>query len=59
MVVVDFIDAHRDECGVEPICQALQIAPSAYYAHRTRTPWARSVTDAANTSVIEAVHAEN
>lgn len=31
-----FIDAHRDEYGVEPICRELQIAPSSYYKHRTR-----------------------
>jgi transposase InsO family protein len=27
-----FIDAHREEYGVEPICRVLQIAPSGYYA---------------------------
>jgi hypothetical protein len=27
-----FIDAHRDEYGVEPICQVLPIAPSSYQA---------------------------
>jgi len=58
-VIVEFIDAHREEHGVEPICAQLQIAPSTYYAHRTRLPSARSVTDAATTAVIEAVHAEN
>src|SRR3712207_9465094 len=36
-----------------------KIAPSTYYAHRTRPPSARSVTDAATTAVIERVHAEN
>ena len=58
-MIVEFIDAHRDEHGVEPICQALQIAPSTYYAAKTRTPSARSITDAATTAVIERVHAEN
>jgi putative transposase len=58
-VIVEFIDAHRAEHGVEPICAELQIAPSTYYAHRTRPPSARSVTDAATTAVIEQVHAEN
>lgn len=28
-----FIDAHRGEYGVEPICAVLQIAPSGYYRH--------------------------
>jgi transposase InsO family protein len=31
-----FIDAHRDEFGVEPICQELPIAPSTYYEHKAR-----------------------
>ena len=26
-----FIDAHRQDYGVEPICRLLQVAPSAYY----------------------------
>jgi transposase InsO family protein len=29
-----FIDAHRAEYGVAPICEVLAVAPSAYYAHR-------------------------
>jgi putative transposase len=32
--MVSFIDAHRDEYGVEPICRELPIAPSTYYEHR-------------------------
>jgi putative transposase len=58
-VIVEFIDAHRAEHGVEPICGQLQVAPSTYYAHRARPPSARSVTDAATTTLIEQVHAEN
>jgi hypothetical protein len=26
-----FVDAHRQEYGVEPICRLLEIAPSAYH----------------------------
>jgi putative transposase len=39
-----FIDEHRARCGVEPICTALQIAPSAYRRHaaRERSPALRS-----------------
>ncbi|GAB2906013.1 hypothetical protein GCM10027047_00220 [Rhodococcus aerolatus] len=55
----EFIDAHRAEFGVEPICEVLQVAPSTYYAAKTRPPSARSVTDTATTEVIRAVHAEN
>ena len=31
-----FIDEHRARCGVEPICKALQVAPSAYRRHAAR-----------------------
>jgi hypothetical protein len=31
-----FLDAHRKADGVEPICRVLPIAPSGYYAHRSR-----------------------
>jgi putative transposase len=46
-VIVAFIDKHRDELGVEPICRALQVAPSTYYAARQRqmSPSARAVRD--------------
>ena len=45
---MSFVDAHRGELGVEPICTALQVAPSTYYAakHRQRLPSARAVRDA-------------
>jgi putative transposase len=47
-VIVGFVDDHRDELGVEPICRALQIAPSTYYAAKRRelAPSARAVRDA-------------
>ena len=54
-----YIEANRDEFGVEPICTALQVAPSTYYAARSRPPSARSISDAAMTAVIEEVHAAN
>jgi len=34
--MVGFIDQHRAQYGVEPICSLLQIAPSTYYLHRAR-----------------------
>lgn len=34
--MVGFIEAHRKEYGVEPICRELPIAPSTYYEHRAR-----------------------
>ena len=41
---MDFIDCHRDEYGVEPICQVLPIAPSTYHRHKEmeRCPEKRS-----------------
>lgn len=34
--MVSFIDAHRDDYGVEPMCKQLPIAPSTYYEHKAR-----------------------
>jgi transposase len=41
-----FIGTHREEFGVEPICTLLQVAPSTYYAQRTRPLSARALRDA-------------
>ena len=43
--VIAYIDAHRDRFGVEPICRALQFAPSTYWAAKRRPPCARRVRD--------------
>jgi len=47
-VIVEFIDANRDELGVEPICTVLQVAPSTYYAAKRQEldPSARALRDA-------------
>ncbi len=34
--MVSFIDEHRDDYGVEPICNVLPIAQSTYYDHKAR-----------------------
>jgi putative transposase len=34
--MMEFIDDHRGEYGVEPICAMMPIAPSTYYEHRAR-----------------------
>ena len=34
--MVSFIDQHRSQYGVEPICAQLPIAPSTYYLHKAR-----------------------
>jgi putative transposase len=35
-MMVSFIDQHRAEYGVEPICVQLPIAPSTYYEHKAQ-----------------------
>ena len=54
-----FIDAHRDRFGVEPICRTLGVAPSTYYARKTRPPSRRAVDDAVLLDRIRAVHEHN
>ncbi|MFC3989267.1 IS3 family transposase [Actinoplanes siamensis] len=61
---VDFVDSHQAEYGVQPVLQALedtpaQIAPSTYYAAKTRPVSARSQRDAELTVMIMQIHAEN
>ncbi len=63
-LIVAFIDGHKLEHGVEPICRVLteagaKIAPSTYYVAKSRPPSARSISDAATTEVIEQVHSDN
>lgn len=64
MLIIDFIDQHRSDYGVEPICRALQattaqIALSTYWAAKTRPPSAKSLRDAELTEKIHRVHEEN
>ena len=54
-----FIDEHRVTHGVEPICQTLEIAPSSYYAARSRPPSARSLRDAELNADIGRIHRGN
>jgi putative transposase len=62
--MVSFIDEHREEHGVEPICEVLPIAPSTYYeqnareADPSRLP-ARAVRDLDLRAEIERVWKEN
>ena len=49
-MIVAYIDVYKFQFGVEPICRALrhygvQIAPSTYYARKTRPASARSRSD--------------
>jgi putative transposase len=54
-----YIDTHRDRFGVEPICRALQVAPSTYYAAKRRLPSARAVRDAQLAPKIQRVFDDN
>ena len=56
---VSFIDAHRDRFGVDPICRTLGVAPSTYYARKTRPPCRRALDDAALLEGIRVVHEQN
>lgn len=69
-MIVDYIDAHRGslvggkKLGVEPICGVLrdagvQIAPSSFYAAKSRPPSARSVRDSELVEDIRVAHAAN
>jgi putative transposase len=63
-VIVAFIDSHKRWFGAEPICRVLtehgmKIAPSTYYAARSRAPSARAASDEQFLVVIERVWEEN
>lgn len=53
--MVEFVDANRDEFGVEPICRTLQVAPSTYYEFKKRVPSARAVRDAVMMPILLAL----
>jgi putative transposase len=55
------IDTHRGEYGVEPICRALGVAPSSYYAVKTREhkPSRRAVRDSELLAEIRRIHGSN
>jgi putative transposase len=62
--MVSFIDQHRAEWGVEPICEVLPIAPSTYYEGKARQAdpsrqSARARQDAELLPVIQRVWKEN
>jgi putative transposase len=60
-VIVAFIDEHRDEFGVEPICRVLQMAPSTYYAAKRRVlaPSARVLRDAVMMQILMVLWVSN
>ncbi|GAB2474455.1 hypothetical protein GCM10027063_14310 [Promicromonospora xylanilytica] len=61
---VEFVDQEKVTHGVQPVLRALketpaEIAPSTYYAHKSRPASARAVRDAGLIEVIEQVHEKN
>jgi len=62
---VAFVDAHRSRdsgglrWGVEPICQALEIAPSTYYSAKARPPSVRAVRDGVLAPLLLALFVKN
>jgi putative transposase len=58
-VIVAFIDEQRDEFGVEPICTVLQVAPSTYYAVKSRPVSARAARDAVMIPILVALWTAN
>src|SRR5680860_290874 len=58
-LTVAYIDGHKDEFGVEPICTTLRIAPSTYYAAKARLPSAMALRDAVLGPLILTLWAAN
>jgi putative transposase len=57
--MIAYIDAHKEQFGVEPICEQLPIAPSTYYAAKVRPPSARAVRDEGLKPEIQRVYQES
>ena len=57
--MVNFIDENRDDFGVEPICETLQVAPSTYYDNKSRPLSARAVRDAMLMPILLALFQAN
>ena len=63
-MIVEFIDNHKQEFGVEPICRVLtehgcKVSSSTYYDARSRPPSKRAVRDDELKSEIVRVHESN
>jgi len=57
--MTSYIDAYKDQFGVEPICQVLEVAPSTYYAATSRPTSTRRLHDEELKVEIARVHEEN
>jgi putative transposase len=54
--VIEHVDAHRRDSGLEPTCAVLQVAPRTYYAAKARPPSTRSVKGAELSQVLTGEH---
>jgi putative transposase len=54
-----FINENKAAYGIEPICREIQIAPSTYYAARSRPPSARAIADEELKRQVLEVYREN
>jgi len=57
--MITFINENKAAFGVEPICREIQIAPSTYYAARSRPPSARTIADEELKRQVLEVYREN
>ena len=57
--MIQFIDDHKDEFGVEPVCRHLPIAPQTYYAAKGRPSSKRALSDEITTEKIHQIHTVN
>ena len=57
--MIAYINAHKEQFGVEPICEQLPIAPSTYYAAKVRPLSARAMRDEGLKPEIQRVHRES
>ena len=60
-LICAFIDEHREQFGVAPICRALgiqgvQIAPRTYWAHRSSAPSKRALWDTTITEILAGIY---
>ncbi len=58
-VTVAFIDDNKEEFGVEPMCTALQVATSTYYAAKSRPLSVRALRDGVMMPILLALFQAN
>lgn len=54
-----FVDEHKEQWGIEPLCRMVTLAPSTYYERKGRAPSSRTVSDEKWSQEIARIHADN